>query len=318
MTEREYLITAIAGLLIIALFRHHPRLHSRLGASGLLMMSAGLLIPLLDPLLGYFQATDRIEFLALPPRLGGLLYGLAFIGGTAILAGCAAGSAWAARTIKFMLLGFLLHQGLLAMTPSGAPLFEPFHPYRLSLPVFPNGHPVLIGVLVVGLIVLEIWRNRTRQVWGVLVGLCIFYVLLGVGAFSSLAYKTKVLQGPGKLVHVYPGNVWMTEWEIIEEEPERYLFHRMNIWEEDIPPPVVMERWNDRALMVRLLSDPVVRRFQNQVFRHPVVQVETTSNQVTLMMQEVENLSPMVPGRTFSLESDLVGRDRYYQVQRFD
>jgi hypothetical protein len=35
-------------------------------------------------------------------------------------------------------------------------------------------------------------------------------------------------------------------------------------------------------------------------------------------MQELQNQTPLVPGPTFYLETDLTGRNRFYQLQRFD
>jgi len=318
MTEREYLLNATTGLLLIALLRHHPRSRAYLGTSGLLLLTAGSLIPLLDLLLGYLQAVDRIDFLALPPRLGGMVYGGAFIAATAFLAGCAAGGAWAAQTARLLTLGFLLSQVLLAITPVGAPLLEPYYSFRVSLPLFPGGHPLLLGLLTAGLILLEVWPRHSRRIVLGVIGLGGVYFLSGVLLYGLIFYKTLPLRDAGRVVHIYPGNVWLTKWVVIEEEPERYLFRVFEPLIENLPALTVMERWNDQAWMIRLLSDPIVRRFQNNVFRYPVVHVESTANQITLMMQEVENLSPMIPGRTFSLESDLLGRDRYYQVQRFE
>ena len=48
------------------------------------------------------------------------------------------------------------------------------------------------------------------------------------------------------------------------------------------------------------------------------METQAAGAQITLIMHELKDLFPPVPGRTFYYEADHDGRNRLYQVQRFD
>jgi hypothetical protein len=77
-------------------------------------------------------------------------------------------------------------------------------------------------------------------------------------------------------------------------------------------------RWNDEALFLKLLGDPVVNRFYFRVFRHPVVRLDVSGAQLTLLMEELVHPGSPASGPAFYVESDASGRKRFYQLQRFN
>lgn len=318
MTESDVLLQAAAVVLLLCLAYHHPGLSGRLGRGGFAVLIAGALVPVLDLVWFYLRASDRIEFLTQPPMVAGLCYGTLLIGAVAALAGFLIGPERAGRTFVLLMGGFLLYQALELLTPAGAPLFSPFLPRRVALPLFPVGHPLLVGALLVMLVAHEALPRFRRSVGWVSAALLGLYVVAGGGQYAHLTLKAAELAPPGTELSVEPDDPWLHRWLITVTERGSYQMRRQGIEVPQFGPPEELQRWNDEALLIRLLSDPTVERFFQQVFRHPVVRVEATDLRVTLIMQEAEDQAPPVPGPTFYYEVDHEGHNRFYQVQRFD
>lgn len=317
MTEREILLTAATALLLIALLRHYPPLFRWLGRRGLALLVAGSLIPVLGAVLGYATAADRIAFLARTPLFGGVFHGVVLIGALAGLAGFFIPVRQVAGLALGLAGGFALYLLLVVLTPPGAPLLAPFSPRLMSLPVLPTGHPPLLVVLIAGNAALELFTRAQRWLRIAVPAAAGLYLLVGAVMLAVLSLRAAPLASSEANVHVYPANAWLTRWLVVVEGPQSYGIHRQGLGQGPFGEPRRVERWNDQPMLIRLLSDPVVRRFYYGVFRHPVVNIERAGGQVTLIMQEGEDLSPPVPGRTFYLETDLQGTSRFYQLQRF-
>ncbi len=200
----------------------------------------------------------------------------------------------------------------------GWPLLAPFATTRVLLPILPVGHPPLLVLLAVALLVLWLVPRTRSRLPSVAVVLSGVYLLAGAVQYGVVRYQAQALRQPRAALHVYPDNAWLTRWQVVLESPERYTLWRHRVHEPSFGEPRSLPRWNDQALTLKLLGDTVVRRYYFNVFRHPVVRVDVSGQQLTLLMHELEDQLPLVPGRTFYLESDLTGRNRFYQLQRFN
>lgn len=317
MTEREYLLTAAVALLLVGLLRHYAPAYRRMGLGGCRLMVAGILLPLLDPLVAFAVSPDRIAFLAHPPFLGAPLHGLALIAAMCVLAAFVQPARTVRRMALWLTAGYALHLGLRLVTPAGVPLLAPYGADVVRLPLLPVGHPLLLGLLVTGLVAVEALRRLRPWLVPALLALCVVYLVVGAAAAGVVRWQVRGLGTPDGTVHVYPGNAWLTHWLVVWEGPDAYRFRRYSLLSRTLPEPTRVARWNDQPQLLRLLSDPVVRRFYYAVFRHPVVRIDVVGSEVTLLMQEAADLVPPVPGRTFYLETDLRGSERFYQLQRF-
>ena len=280
-------------------------------------MIAGALLPLCDLLVNFMVADDRIEALSREPLFSAPLIGTAFIASLVMLTAFVAPMSTAIRFGLSLLAGYALFMLILFFTPVGVPIAFPFSEMHWSLPVFPIGHPPLLIFLLTATAVMAIWKGSRR--WFrpfslVMVGV---YLLLGFGQYGVIAHQVGHLGTPGQKVHIYPDSPWMWRWRVVVESTEEYQLRRHHVLRDDFAEPRFIPRWNDQALFLKLLADPVVNEFYYRVFRHPVVQLDTSGSQITLLLQELEHQWPLVPGPTFYLESDLNGRNRLYQLQRF-
>jgi hypothetical protein len=318
MTESEVLLHAAAAVLLLCLAYHHPGWSRRLGRGGFAVMICGALVPVLDLLLFYVRAGDRIDFLTQDPFFSAPFYGALLIGAAAFLVAFVAGTGFAARLFVLLAAGYLLHLALAALTPVGASLLYPFLPGRHGLSLFYAGHSLLVGLLVVILLLLEGLPRFRRLTAGAAMLLLGVYVLAGAGQFIFVTVSARHLTPPGARLSVQPATPWLHRWLVTVTEPRTYRVRRHGIDMGTFEAPEDLERWNDEGLMTHLLGDPTVARFYHQVFRHPVARLESTDLRVTLIMQEAGDLAPPVPGRTFYFEVDHEGRNRFYQVQRFD
>lgn len=322
MLERHLMLNAAVAVLLGCLAWLHPGLGRRLGRPGLALYVAGALLPFLDTALFHVITADRIELLSRPPLFAAPVYALALIGAVAVLAALAGPlpgvTARAVRIALLLAAGFAAHVGLAVLTPVGWPLLAPFLAQRMALPVLPTGHLPLLAVLLAGLVAAEGLRRWRRWIAPGVAMLAVAYGLAGAVQYALVAWPVRNHAPPGGHVHVYPDNPWLTRWQVVVEGPERYALWRQRAGAGEWPEPRTLPRWNDQALFLKLLGDPVVNRFYYRVFQHPVVRLDVSGSQITLLMQELQDQSPLVPGPTFYLESDLTGRNRFYQLQRFN
>jgi hypothetical protein len=318
MIERDVLMNGSAALLLAVLAWHHPGLVRRCGRWGLALVAAGALLPFVDSGLNHALAVDRIDLLTRPPLMQAPLFALAAIAALATLLAFALSLRAAAAVALGLAAGYALHAALALLTPLGWPLGAPFSEARTALPILPEGHLPLLLALLCALALAEArprWRRWLAPAGAALAGL---YLLAGAVQFGIVTARVRALARPDAPVHVYPDGNWLARWLVVSEGPERYELSRPHAFSEPLPEPKVLPRWNDQALFLKLLGDPVVNRFYFRVFHHPVVRLDVSGQQITLLMQEVEHQSPLVPGPTFYLESDLSGRNRFYQLQRFN
>lgn len=318
MTEVEALLHSAAAVLLLCLAFHHPRLAGRIGRWGFALMLAGSLIPLLDFAIFYFSAHDRIDFLTQPPVFYGVFNGLVLIGIVSGLTAFLVNARAAVSVAAVLCAGYFLHLLLALLTPEGVPLLSPFSAWRPRLPFFTGGHPLLVALLVLVLVLVESFQRYSRITLRAGVLLLVLYILAGTGQFAYIALQARTLAAPGSSVYVEPSNAWLTRWLVTVADGEVYQVRRHGVNMPGFEQPEILPRWNDESLMIQLLADPTVNHFYYQVFRHPVVRTEADGAQYTLIMQELADQFPLVPGRTLYYESDAEGRNRFYQLQRFD
>lgn len=318
MTEIEALLHSAAAVLLLCLAFHHPTVKRRWGSQVFSLMLAGSLIPLLDYGIFYFQAHDRIDFLSQPPIFYGLFYGSVLIGAIATLAIFLVNARAALRVAGALFAGYALHQCLALLTPEGVPLLEPFSAWRLRLPLFTGGHPLLLALLVLLLTLLEGFRRYSRYTLRLAVVLLLVYFTAGAGQFGYISLQARSLAAPGSSVYVEPGNAWLTRWLVTVADSEVYQVRLHGVDMAEFDQPEILPRWNDESLMIRMLADPTVNHFYYQVFRHPVVRTEASGSQYTLIMHELVDQFSLVPGKTLYYESDAESGNRFYQLQRFD
>ena len=318
MLERDLLLNATATILLACLAWLHPGVSRRFGRGGLALVVAGALLPGADVLWFHLTTADRIELLSRSPLIEAPLFALLSIAALAVLVGFIASPRVAAAAALGLGVGYAAHGVLAVLTPVGWPLLAPFSQARVALPILPGGHLPLLLLLFIALAAAEgapRWRRWVVPGAAVLSGL---YLLAGAVQFGIVTARVQPLATAGTRVHVYPDGNWLARWQVISEGPERYELRRPRVLTQPLPEPKTMPRWNDQALFLKLLGDPVVNRFYFRVFHHPVVRLDVSGSQITLLMQELEDQSPLVPGPTFYLESDLSGRNRFYQLQRFN
>ncbi len=318
MTESLALLHAATALLLLALLLHILGGVTPRRRAALLQMSAGALVPLLDYALFYFMVADRIELLSRRPVFHGLYAGSLLIGGLGMVAALVAGTATGRRLLVYMGAGFLLHLGCAVLTPTGVALLAPFSSRIVSLPLFPEGHPLLIGGLVVFLFALETLPRARRWWLRMAVGFVALYALAGAGQYLVFRYRVQELKPPGGAVSVAPAHPWLVQWQVAITDGAEYRVGRLRLDRPEVPELEVVPRWNNQPMLLTMLADPIVAQFYFAVFRNPVVRLEALGSQIALTMQELRDQVPLVPGARFYIEADLNSRDRYYQLQRLD
>ena len=322
MLERDLLLNATVSILLACLAWLHPGVSRRFGRAGLVLVVSGALLPGIDALWFHLTTTDRIELLSRAPLVEAPFYAVLLIFALSVLAGFIAAPGFGVKAGFAVALGlgtgYATHALLAVLTPIGWPVLAPFEPARVALPILPAGHLPLLLVLLVTLSAAEAtprWRFWIVRGAAALVGV---YLLAGAVQFVIVSVRVQPLATADTSVHVYPDGNWLASWQVISEGPDRYELRRQYALTEPLPEPKTMPRWNDQPLFLKLLGDPVVNRYYFRVFHHPVVRLDVSGSQITLLMQELEDQSPIVPGPTFYLESDLSGRNRFYQLQRFN
>jgi hypothetical protein len=318
MLERDLLLNGTAAILLACLAWLHATLARRLGRPGLVLVVAGALLPLATLLVSQLTTQDRIAQLSRAPLYEAPLVTLGALAVVAVLVGFATAPGVAARLGLGLALGYALYVLLAVLTPLGWPLLAPFSPLRVALPILPAGH---LPLLVLGFAALALGEGLPRlRRWAapVAAALAAVYLLAGAVQFAVVSARTRGLATADTTVSVAPDGDWLTHWQVVSEGPERYELRRVVAFAAAWPEPRTLPRWNDEPLFLKLLGDPVVNGFYFRVFHHPVVRLDVSGAQITLLMQELEDQSPTVPGPTFYLESDLSGRNRFYQLQRFN
>lgn len=318
MTEVEALFHASAAVLLLCLIFHHPAVAGKLGRRGFVTLVAGSLIPLLDFAVFYFRAEDRIAFLVQDHLFYGLFPAMLLIAASAALGRALTDGRTAWGLFACLSAGYLVHLLLALLTPEGVPLLAPFSARTAGLPLFSGGHPLLVGLLIFLLVCVEALPRLRGAVFIASAALLAVYVAAGAVQYGTIAYRARALANGDSTVSVEPANPWLTRWLVTVADDETYQVRRHGLDMGAFQAPEILPRWNDETLMVRLLADETVNRFYYRVFRHPVVRLEVSGNQFTLIMQELKDQFPLVPGRTFYYEADQDGRNRFYQVQRFD
>ncbi len=307
--------SAVAVLLASLIF-HHPSVAARLRRPGLALIMVGSLIPLLDYVVFYFRSQESITFFIQDPIFSGLYYGLLLLAVLAALTGPLAGWRRAAPTFVFLSLGYGLHQALCVLTPLGAPLLMPFTARRLEVPIFPAGHPLLLAVLILSLVSMEAMPRFKRFFFRCGVSLVVLYGLAGGGQFTYIAFQARALAPEEGRVFIEPADFWLTKWLVIAAGEESYRLRQHHVGLRKFADPLVIPNWNNGALMIQALGNPVVNRYYTRVFRHPVVQLDSSGSQFTLTMRELKHLGPVLPGRRFYFAMDLDGAGRLYKWRR--
>ncbi|HEX7927526.1 MAG TPA: hypothetical protein VF678_08045, partial [bacterium] len=107
-------------------------------------------------------------------------------------------------------------------------------------------------------------------------------------------------------------------WRVVDEMPGEYRVTLLALGEGEPTQAKPVARWNDQALLLAVLDDPVVFRLYRRAFLHPVAEVAVSSSQTTLTVQELSQRLTGVQGPTFVLKTDSDGRNRLYRLERFD
>lgn len=318
MTERVLLLNAAVAILLGCLAWQGRGLARRGGRSGLVLYTLGVLLPFVDFALFPLLTSDRVAALSHPPWVAAPLYGLALILAAAVLTAFVVSTRAARRVALCMAAGYATHVALAVLTPAGWPLLAPFSAGRVSLPILPQGHLLLLGLLLVTVPLAEAVPRLRRTIGAVAMVLVAAYGLAGALQWGAITWRVQAWNTTDMRVSVLPQGQLLTHWLVVVEGPQDYALRRLPRFDAPMPEPTVLPRWNDEPLFLKLLGDPVVSRYYFRVFHYPVVRLDVSGSQVTLLMQEARDQSPLVPGPTFYLESDLSGRNRLYQLQRFN
>lgn len=317
MIERELLFNAAAALLLLILAWRHGPVSRRFGRSGLVWTAAGALLPVLDLPIAMMVSSDRLDMLSRPPLFAAPLPAAALLAALGWMAVQVAQPRQVLRPAAGLAAGYALNWVLLAVTPVGAHLAAPFSEQRLSVPVLPIGHPLLLALLAAALLLLP-WLARGRR-WPLhaVTGLAVLYFVAGTAQFAVVSLQAAPLRQGGGRVQVAPDGPWLAGWQVIVETPAAYTFHRHGVFRGDFGQGHKVARSDDPGLFLKMIGDPVVRNFYRRMFRHPVAHISVSGGKMTLVIQELEDQLPLLPGRAFSLETDLDGGNRIYRLQRF-
>ena len=316
MPASDTLLILAAALLCIAAAWQIPWLQRSAGSAGLALLAVGALLPLLDPIRFALISEDQIAYFTQEPVFAGPLPGfgaaaLAAAGGATLgvpARRCLRLAAWAAA-------GVLLPVALASLTPSGAPWLAPFFAHRYAWPILPQGCIPLLAALAAGLAFAELWPRRRAWVLGGAGVLALLEALGGVAGQLGLGAALPV--PAGALRQIEPDTLWPGRWLDVVVEGDGYTAAARG-WGSAGAAPRAVPRWNDQVRLLRLLEDPVLRRFYFEVFRHPVVEVEEADFQIRLSMRELADALVGAPGPTLRYETDAHGRHRQYRVERFD
>ena len=293
-----------------------PWVRRRAGPAGLLVLMLGAVLPLLDPLRFSIVSEDQIAFLTQDPMFSGPLSGLALAALAAAIAfalgmparRCLGWWGWAAA-------GILPPPLLASFTPGGAAWLAPYLAHRYSWPILPEDHIWLIGILGTALVIVELWPRRKRWVLGIAAGLV--FLEAAIGLAGQLGLGTHIASTPNSTREIEPDGLWPGRWLEVVVSPERYVAVTRGLGSAGDQPSVT-PRWNDQVRLLRLLEDPILRRFYFEVFRHPVATVETSDSKIRLTVRELADAIVGAKGATLVFETDAHGRHRQYLVERLD
>ena len=311
------LLHAAAVALLASVLSHYPWIAARIGRNGYGLVVAGGLIPLLDYGVFFLHAPDRIAFLIQDHLFFGPFFALLLISSLAGLTAFAVNLRWAGRVLGWLTVGYGLHVGLAFLTPAGFPALAPFQATRMALPIFWPGHPLLIGVLIAALVALKFVPRRRPFLLVLTLGLLTIYGVSGAGQYGFVWARVPSPAAEGVRLVIEPANPWPTRWFVIEEGAGFYRVRREGLVGLEGEDGGTVAAWDNEPLFLQTLGDPVVRRFYRQAFRHPVVRVTASGSQITLVMQELTDLSTRTAGRSFHFESDPESGNRLYRVERF-
>jgi hypothetical protein len=308
----DALLNAALALLGIALAWRFPSVAHRTRRSGLLCLSVGALIPLLDPLRFAFTSEDQIAFLSRDPVFAGPLPGAGAVllaAGAAVVLGAPAGRClrWGGWTAA----GLLLTCAIGGLTPGGTPWLAPWSAHRFALAVLPQGH--LWALLAGGLALAasELWPRHQKTCAATGGFLLLTLLLLGLaGPVETRRQST----GLGTIRDSEPDALWPGRWLEIEVDADTYTAVARG-WGSAGDTPLRVARWNEATTLLPLMEDPVVRRIYFEIFRHPVARTEWSDSQLVLTVRELSDAVVDAPGRTFVLVTDAHGRHRRYTVQ---
>jgi hypothetical protein len=319
-------LNAAAALLCVGALWHVPWIRRHAGAGGLALGMVGALLPLLDPLRFAIVSEDQIAYLTQDPVFAGPLPGLAAIAlasGAALVLGmrrrrCLRLAAWAAA-------GVLVPMVLNALTPEGTPWLAPFDAERTAWPVLPAGHGWLIAALGAGLAAAELWPRggkrlggkHVRGSWALVAAGGVVAVQLAIGIVGQVSLRSRGTTTADTLHGLELDPFWPGRWLDIVADGDTYTAVTRGLGSAG-DTPEVLPRWNDQGTLLRLLEDPVLRRFYYDVFRHPVATVSVSDSQIRLTMRELADTLVGAQGPTLLYETDAHGRLRRYQVERLD
>lgn len=318
MLEYQILLTASTALLLILLLHHHRGMRTRIGASGFWLLLLGALVPLLDLPWRYLTAADRIAFLDGTPLFYSLYPALLLIGSVSILAAWAGGIGTARRVALGLSAGFALHLLLVLLTPVGAYLFLPFSEVRVALPLFAPGHGLLAGMLVIALTLIEVRPAARPWLLGVTWALAGIYAAAAIGVAGTYYIQATAQAAPRSIVRIAPVNAWLTRWIVVREDDSGYHLRRRFVFERAEQEPLNVPRAEDDGDLATALRDPIVRRIYYRLFQFPVVQLTSENAHTTIVVRELADLEPPIPGPTLFMESDRSGSNRFYELKNFD
>jgi hypothetical protein len=311
MLDRYEIWHAVVGLLLVILARQDPRLSARFPLRAALAAAAGLFLPLVDYARALGASADSIEFLIRPRPLHSLATGLLLISALAIPASILWGRRRGLALCGWIAAGFLAHLLLDGLTEAGLWLGPASASERRDWPAFAEGHLTLALLLALA------WgaaralpRHRGRVLaWAWALGGT--YLAVGLAQYAVISARAD----PGE--DVLPANPWRTRWIAVRTEEQDVTARALGMLGTPLGDPVEAPRWNDEARLLEMVADPVARRFYFQVFRNPVVRVDSRGQELTLALREAAWLDAEEPGPRFTLVWASDGRERVYHVEGF-
>jgi len=316
MLDRYEFWHTAASLLMLPLLFSAERMRRAADPWGGYWLAAGILLPLLDYLAPLATASDAIGVLTRVPVLHSLSMGALVLAGLSLVAGMVAGPSRALRLTAWAAGGFLLHLGLDGLTEAGFWPGPAFQSPKWSLPAFARGHVLLVAVLASSLVLartVPFRRNLVIRTGAFLAGL---YLVGGLSQYA-VAFTQAARAADAEQRDLIPFGHFRAGWLLVSESGETLQVSDIGPWGAARQTSGSMTRWNDEERFLEMISDPVVRRFYYEVFRHPVVRVEARASDAILVLREAADLHSGERGKLFTLSWAADGRERTYQVEGF-
>ncbi len=275
--------------------------------SNLLKISlvGGAITPLLLAGVAYVLSPDLVQFMGVLPGSASLVSSLLLFASLGVLGGFTLG--------KGVLVGLGMLAGwglflLLALLSAPGVVFTHLG-IRLMYPAFNSGHPWLLAVLAMLMLLLFI-TNKLHLWHKLAIAFTVVYLLGGVSFYAYTRNKAELTQG-----QLFPASSWPRNWWVVESKDEEWNIKRLRVGK--APQPIAsLPQWNNQPELLYLLRDPIVANFYYDVFLHPIAKIQQNENGQLLTISEALPVAKEKSQSVFILDANQREQFRIYTLQK--